>query len=220
MIYNIGRASFYPKLNLIKIDNKEITLDFNESIIINHLIENANKFTTINKIKRTCLPGNCNTVYTVKKTINNIKNLINSYNNNNTVLISFFGIVYLKSSADSGDGRLAKNCCLILSLIFMFFSLSFIYYAPKREYVDKSIDIYKIKSNHHVVNIFNNVHNKINMSFIEHLKSINEDLKIFYFESSQGITFSIINKNKSKSYVINKSDEKLLCKELDKVLKS
>ncbi|PSV59686.1 hypothetical protein, partial [Photobacterium angustum] len=152
MIYNIGRASFYPKLNLLKIDNNEITLDFNESIIINHLIVNANKFTTIKKIKRTCLPDNCHTVYTVKKTINNIKKLINSYKNNNTILISLFGIVYLKSSgADSADGRLVKNCCLILSLILMFPSLGFIYYAPKREYIDENIDIYRIKSNHHIV---------------------------------------------------------------------
>ena len=52
MTYTIGKATFNPKLNLIRIDKREITLDFNEANIIHFLLRNKNKVTTVNKIKK------------------------------------------------------------------------------------------------------------------------------------------------------------------------
>ncbi len=49
--YQIGRAVFYPALNLINIDQQDITLDFNDVIILCYLLNNTNGFTSISRVK-------------------------------------------------------------------------------------------------------------------------------------------------------------------------
>lgn len=224
MTYTIGKATFNPKLNLIRIDKREITLDFNEANIIHFLLRNKNKLTTVNKIKKNCYLDKVNIEDFIKETIKNIQKLINSHRNEGTILLSFGNIVYLKfKEGDKRDYGLLKRLFVIMSVFLIITSVYIFTHTPKREYVDKNLDIYSINNNGHTIKIINNIDNNINNNILTHLNNIhNQDITIFYFENEKDVTFSVIKDSNVnvKSYVTNKSSTNILLSELDRVLKS
>lgn len=224
MTYTIGKATFNPKLNLIRIDKREITLDFNEANIIHFLLRNKNKLTTVNKIKKNCYLDKVNIEDFIKETIKNIQKLINSHRNDGTILLSFGNIVYLKfKEGDKRDYGLLKRLFVIMSVFLIITSVYIFTHTPKREYIDKNLDIYSINNNGHTIKIINNIDNNINNNILTHLNNIhNQDITIFYFENEKDVTFSVIKDSNVnvKSYVTNKSSINILLSELDRVLKS
>lgn len=223
MTYTIGKATFYPKLNLIRIDNREVTLDFNEVKIFHFLLKNKNKVISVNKIKNNCYFDEGNVEDIVKKTIKNLQKLINSHSSDGTILLSFASIVYFKfKEGDKSNYGLLKRLFVTLSIFLIITSVYIFSHTPKREYVDQNLDIYSINNNGHTVKIINNINNNINNNILAHLKKINnQDITLFYFENENDVTFSVLkDKNVNiKSHVINKSPPKLLLSELDRVLK-
>ncbi|PQJ62598.1 hypothetical protein [Photobacterium angustum] len=221
MTYNIGRATYYPSLNLISINNQEIILEFNEVKILNFLIKNTNKITTIKNIKDVCYPNDSHAEDVINITINNIKKLVNSYQNSSTFLISCVGFIYFKSiGIDKGDASLLKHFLVYLSLTLMLVSVLLLLNAPNKEYVDDGLYLYQINNNGHTVKVINNIDNKIDSNIINELKLVNENITIFYFEDKYNVTFSILSaKKNNKSHVVNKKNTNLLFSELDRVLK-
>ena len=223
MKYTIGKATFYPKLNLIRIDNREVTLDFNEVKILQYLLKNKNKFINVNKIKGKCYLDEMHIEDVVKKNIKKIQKLINSNKNDATILLSFSNIVYFKyKENDRCDYGIFKKLFVTLSVFLIITSVYILSHTPKREYIDKNLDIYSINNNGHTIKIINNIHNHITSNILAHLKKINsQDITLFYFENENDVTFSVLkDENVSiKSHVVNKLSSKLLLSELDRVLK-
>ena len=160
----------------------------------------------------------------IKETIKSIQKLINSHRNDGTILLSFGNIVYLKfKEGDKRDYGLLKRLFVIMSVFLIITSVYIFTHTPKREYVDKNLDIYSINNNGHTIKIINNIDNNINNNILTHLNNIhNQDITIFYFENEKDVTFSVIKDSdvNVKSYVTNKSSTNILLSELDRVLKS
>lgn len=220
--YQIGRATFYPALNLINIDQQNITLDFNDVIILCYLLNNANRFTTIDNIKKTCFPNEAHAEDIIHHSINSLKTLINNVNNSTTLVFSLWGIVYFKvSHHDKGDADLLKRFIFLLSISLIVVSIILLIKSPQKEYMDSNISTFNFSNNGNNITIVNNINNALPEYLINKVISLDESIKVFYFENNNEINFSIIRKNNinNKSHVVNINDIKAFHSELNRALK-
>ncbi|WP_318471855.1 hypothetical protein [Photobacterium leiognathi] len=220
--YQIGRATFYPALNLINIDQQDITLDFNDVIILCYLLNNTNSFTSISRVKDACFPHDAHAEDIIHHSINNLKALINNVKNSTTLLFSIWGVIYFKAAkTDNGDALLLKRFLALSSLAFFIASILLLIKSPEREYLDNHVSTYYMENKGNKITIINNTNNVLPAYLIEKLTLLNEHIKVFYFENDKNITFSAFRDNNinNKSHIIDKGDQKNLYRELDRALR-
>ncbi|WP_305814474.1 hypothetical protein [Photobacterium leiognathi] len=220
--YQIGRAIFYPALNLINIDQQDITLDFNNVIILCYLLNNTNSFTSIRRVKGACFPHDAHAEDIIHHSINNLKALINNVRNSTTLLFSIWGVIYFKAAeTDNGDALLLNRFLVLSSLAFFIASILLLIKSPEREYLDNHLSTYYMANKGNKITISNNTHNVLPAHLIEKLTLLNEHIKVFTAENDKNITFSAFRDNNinNKSHIIDKGDQKNLYRELDRALR-